>query len=254
MAYNVTGLSHRDGIQNEAQLMKYLKEGAARQLYPHLSEELRVVKKGGTAFKQDIEIVDGDNIVMISAKKKTSISKGSFDWVNSSAAVGDSLSTIEFRDAVKKIGELKPQYGRAKLSVQSAAYDALCKMTSTELSLILDKHIRSKNRDMKIVITESSTAKNWEYSFRDSDLYRAIAQEKPEIVLGRGIDSASVQFRNDKGELNDYGLRIRIVTNNGIGALIGISTANSRSMAVVKFQQDNIPGLIRSLGDKIRNF
>ena len=92
------------------------------------------------------------------------------------------------------------------------------------------------------------------YSFEDSPLYDAIQNHTPKVVLGNGIDSAKVVFQTKGGEIIDHGIRIRIVTNNGIGALIGQSKANKSSIGVVKIQQDNIPGLISGLGNKIRKF
>lgn len=254
MGYREDGSSHASGIKNEEQLRKYLKNGAARKLYPSLSEGLDVIKRGGTTFKQDLEIVDGKARILISAKKKDTIHKGSFDWVNSSAAVKDVASLRNFFDTIQEIRRDKPQYGLAKLRVMNASYESICNMTSEELTVLLEKHIKNKNEGMKIIITESQTGKNWEYSFDDSPLYRAIGLESPEIVLGRGVDSAQVKFRDSNGDLKDYGLRIRVVTNNGISALIGESDVNKSSSPVVKFQQDNIPGLIESLGDKIRMF
>ena len=254
MGFREDGSSHVTGIKNEEQLRKYLKSGAARKLYPHLSEGLDVIKRGGTTYKQDLEIIDNDTTILISAKKKETIDKGSFDWVNSSSAVRDVASTRAFAEVVRSVAESRPKYGRAKLTVQSAAYDAICSLTSQELTQLLDKHIKQKNEDMKIMITESKSGKNWEYSFSDSPLYHAIGSKTPEIVLGRGVDSAQIKFRDSNGNLIDYGLRVRVVTNNGIGALIGTSTANKRSDPVIKFQQDDIPSLISSLGNKVRMF
>ena len=71
---------------------------------------------------------------------------------------------------------------------------------------------------------------------------------------GRWIDSAKIMFEDEEGNTIDHGLRIRVVTNNEIGALIGTSKANKSSQGVVKIQQDNIPGLISGLGNKIRKF
>ncbi len=104
------------------------------------------------------------------------------------------------------------------------------------------------------MITESTRGRNWEYSFVESPLYHAIENYTPVICLGRGIESAIVEFETPDGDRIDLGLRIRLTTNNGIGALLGQSKANKSSQAVIKFQQDDIPGLIASLGNKIRTF
>ena len=254
MGYKTDGSSHSDGISNEENLIERLQSGAAKQLYPSLSEGFKVIKRGGTKFKQDMEIVDGDERILVSAKKKTEISKGSFDWVNSSAAA-KSIPTIKtFVDRVKEIGGEYDIKGTAKLGVLTAAHQALQDLTSDEVSTILRDHVAAKNKGMKIIISETSTKTNWEYSFEDSPLYDSIQNHTPTVVLGAGIDSAKVTFSDSNGNTIDHGLRIRIVTNNGIGALIGQSTTNKSSIGVVKIQQDDIPGLISGLKNKIRKF
>ncbi len=254
MAYSTDGSSHADGIKNEKQLKEYLQKGTARTLYPSLSESFEVIKRGGTQFKQDLEISDGDNKILISAKKKTDINDGSFDWLNSSSAMKESESLKQFAEAVKVVGKASPPYCSAKLAVLNASHKAIATITSEDLKSILEKHVAEKNENMKIMITETSTGKNWEYSFNESPLYHSIKNHTPGIILERGIDSARVLFSDDNNKVLDHGLRIRVVTNNGIGALIGTSDANKTSIGVLKFQQDNIPKLIKDLGDKIRNF
>ena len=72
--------------------------------------------------------------------------------------------------------------------------------------------------------------------------------------MGKGIDSAAILFRKKNGTVVDHKIRIRVIDNNGIGALIGQSTANKSSIACIKIQQDDVAGLIKSLGKKIRSF
>jgi hypothetical protein len=107
---------------------------------------------------------------------------------------------------------------------------------------------------MRVIISETTTGTNWEYNFEDSPLNNSIQNHTPRVQMGDGIDSAKIMFEDEEGNTIDHGLRIRIVTNNGIGALIGKSKSNSSSQGVVKIQQDNIPGLISGLGNKIRKF
>ena len=64
MAYKTDGSSHSDGISNEQNLIEKLQE-QARELYPNLSDDFQVVKRGGTKFKQDMEIVDGEETILI---------------------------------------------------------------------------------------------------------------------------------------------------------------------------------------------
>jgi len=252
--YKIDGSSHKDGIKNEQSLIETLQSGAAQRLYPRLSDGFKVVKRGGTRFKQDMEIIDGDETILISAKKKDEIGKGSFDWVNSSSVTKSIPCLKEFADTVKDIGNIHNIKGTAKLGVLTASHKALNKLTSSDVSTILQEHVSNKNKDMKVIISETSTGTNWEYNFQDSPLNNSIKNHTPMVQLGDGIDSAKIIFFDNKGNRFDHGIRIRIVTNNGIGALIGQSKSNNSSIAVVKIQQDNIPGLISGLGNKIRKF
>ena len=254
MGYNTNGYSHTSGIKNEEKLRDYLQRGAAKQLYPQLSSSYEVLKRGGTKFKQDMEIQDKSGVILISAKKKDVIEKGSFDWLNSSAALSESEVLSEFARKISDIPNVEDVYGPAKLEGFIASMDALRNLPSSDLSKILKKHINQKNKNMKIMITESLGGRNWEYSFIESPLYHAIENYTPVICLGRGIESASVEFETPAGNRVDLGLRIRLTTNNGIGALLGQSKSNKSARAVVKFQQDDIPGLIAGLGNKIRTF
>jgi hypothetical protein len=253
MAYKTDGSSHTTGIKNEENLIERLQK-TARTLYPQLSDDFKVVKRGGTKFKQDMEIVDGGTTILISAKKKTDIKTGSFDWVNSSSATKTIPCLKEFAKTVKDIGDLHDLKGSAKLGVLNASHKALGELTSEDVRSILQEHVSNKNKGMKVVISETTTGNNWEYDFEDSPLNNSIQNHTPRVQLGDGIDSAKIMFEDDEGNTIDHGLRIRVVTNNGIGALIGKSKANKSSQGVVKIQQDNIPGLISGLGNKIRKF
>ena len=253
MGYKTDGSSHKDGINNEQNLVERL-QSQAQQLYPQLSDDFQVVKRGGTKFKQDMEIVDGDETILISAKKKTDINSGSFDWVNSSSATKTIPCLKEFADAVKDAGKTHELKGSAKLDVLIASHKALGKLTSDDVSTILKEHVSKKNKGMRVIISETTTGTNWEYNFEDSPLNNSIQKHTPRVQMGDGIDSAKIMFEDEEGNTIDHGLRIRVVTNNGIGALIGTSKANKSSQGVVKIQQDNIPGLISGLGNKIRKF
>lgn len=253
MGYKTDGSSHKDGISNEQNLIETLRS-KAQQLYPQLSDDFEVIKRGGTKFKQDMEIVDGDETILISAKKKTDIDSGSFDWVNSSSATKTIPCLKEFADAVKNAGKTHELKGSAKLDVLIASHKALRELTSEDVSTILKEHVSKKNKGMRVIISETTTGTNWEYDFEESPLNNSIQNHTPRVQMGDGIDSAKIVFEDEEGNTIDHGLRIRIVTNNGIGALIGTSKANKSSQGVVKIQQDNIPGLISGLGNKIRKF
>ena len=253
MAYRTDGSPHTSGVQNEENLINKL-QSEAKTLYPELSDSFEVVKRGGTKFKQDLEIVDGDNAILISAKKKVKIKSGSFDWVNSSSATASVDALKSFSETVKSISTSGASISSARTMVNNAGLKALQELTPDQLTTMLQEHVSDKNEDMRVIISETSTGNNWEYNFVDSPLYNSIQNHSPKLKMGRGKTSAKIVFDDDNGNTLDHGIRIRVVTNNGIKALMGESTSNTSSVGVVKIQQDNIPGLISGLGDKIRKF
>ena len=55
--------------------------------------------------------------------------------------------------------------------------------------------------------------------------------------------SRKILFKKDN-DVRDLGLRVRLVTNNGIGAMLGLSKSNKNSSLVLKIQQDKVHNLI----------
>ena len=62
---------------------------------------------------------------------------------------------------------------------------------------------------------------------------------KPTLVKGKGKSSRKLLFEYYFAEIN-LGLRVRVTSNNGIKAFLGLSKANKSSQVVIKIQQDNI--------------
>ena len=58
-------------------------------------------------------------------------------------------------------------------------------------------------------------------------------------------------FREKDGVSINTNLRIRLVLNNGVNALIGQSTKNKSSMPCLKIQQDRVNLLLTQLEDPI---
>ena len=48
------------------------------------------------------------------------------------------------------------------------------------------------------------------------------------------------------GAIMDTGLRLRLTSNNGIKAFLGLSKANKNSQVVLKLQQDGISNLLET--------
>ena len=63
----------------------------------------------------------------------------------------------------------------------------------------------------------------------------------------KGQSSRKVILRSSiTGAIMDTGLRLRLTSNNGIKAFLGLSKANKNSQVVLKLQQDNISELLNT--------
>lgn len=254
MAYSTDGSSHHSGIKTEKLLVEYLQSGAATKAFPDLSDDYKVIKRGGTQFKQDIEIVNKDEAILISVKKKENKETGSFDWVNSTKAFTGVAPLEKFAKRVNEISKNEKRYGQAKINRQQASYDCLNELSSSDLTKILKENVNDKNKDMYVMIRDFYSNSLWNFKFCDLPLYDSINNDTPYLQFGNGIESCSILFRKEDGTILDHNIRIRVVDNNGISALIGKSKANKSSIACIKIQQDKVGDLIKSLDNKIIKF
>ena len=70
----------------------------------------------------------------------------------------------------------------------------------------------------------------------------------------KGQSSRKVILRSAiTGAIMDTGLRLRLTSNNGIKAFLGLSKANKNSQVVLKLQQDGISNLIDT-AEQVKQF
>lgn len=254
MAYKTDGSSHRNGIENEKQQIKYLESGAVHSVVAGLSTAFQIIPKGGTKFKEDFQIVDGDTVIKVSAKRKKKMSTGSYDYVNSSKVMSeiDSLSgMISFAKGLRKAGQAKSTT-RKKFNTESNR--VLRTLKASEVSAILIDHVAKKNQGIRMMITDKTSNTSYWYKFEESQMHKDVIRLldddydfEPELVFGRGKTSAKIIFKNSDGEEIDHNLRIRLVLNNGVGALLGLSKSNKNSTPAIKIQQDRCDKMMARL-------
>ena len=265
MAFTTNGSSHKNGIKNEARVAKKLQQ-LGQKLFPSLSGSFQVTLSGGTQNKADIIVEDVSHKIPVSVKRKESLGKGSYDYVNSSAAVKQIASLAPICDQVKQIvnshnpNQLTVWSKSAVNHVRSACNDvfeaAMKKMTSSELSKILKDHINEKNDGFTVVVSDISTQKDYKFNYNDMPLKNSIDNHTPKLVWGRGKTSCKVVFEDSSGTIHDHGIRMRVVLNNGVNALLGNSNSNKTSMPVVKIQQDRVDNVISAMQkiNKVQTF
>tara|TARA_R110000824_G_scaffold267147_1_gene456086 strand:+ start:1110 stop:1901 length:792 start_codon:yes stop_codon:yes gene_type:complete len=254
MAYKTDGSSHRNGIKNEKQQIKYLKSGAAHSVVTGLSEGFQIIPKGGTKFKEDFQIVDGDTVIKVSAKRKKKMSTGSYDYVNSSKVMSEIDSLSEVSSFVKKLRTAGQSKSTTRRKFNAESNRVLDSLEPSEISTILIDHVAKKNEGIRMMITDKTANTSYWYKFEESQMYKDVVRLldddygfEPELVFGRGKTSAKIIFKNSEGEKIDHNLRIRLVLNNGVGALLGLSKSNKNAIATIKIQQDRCDKMMARL-------
>lgn len=243
MAFTIDGSVHHEAIKEEKETVN------DRELFKEnlkLSDNFEVTHKGGTQNKADMEVKDGGNEWPISMKKKKKLSQGSHDYINSSSALSDSCFN-NVKELARDIRELKLSKTAARKKFTDVCHDTMKNMTSQILKDILIKHVSDPYVGMHILIKETSSNSIYFYKFDDTPLANSIKNHTPKFQWGRGKTSAKIIFEDENGNIHDYNLRGRLVSNNGVSAMLGESSSNNSSIPVFKVQQDRVDKVIDGL-------
>lgn len=263
MSFPSNGLNHRNAIKNEHSTKEYLQE-YAHLIYSNLEEKkYRVDKAGGTQSKAD-NIIYGENgnVINISDKqKKKGLSVGSYDYTNTSAPITKLLK--EGSESVKQIQSVLdsviedkklPIHERKKLVenyraiVAKACNSFINSLSSNELTDLISQYLIVSNKKMEMFITDGKLNERYTFPFTKHPIIKLIETGFiPSVVIKADKMSGKIIFiKNNQKE--DIGLRIRVHTNNGVSALLGLSNSNKTSQFVLKFQQDSVDKLINTIG------
>jgi hypothetical protein len=252
MAYVNDGSVHKTGIRNEHRVVAKINEGKIPSAY---GASATASQLGGTKNKADMVVSYGSvKERAVSIKKKEGTKTGSYDYINSSAAFRDLLqSNGSAQNVLTTVRNIKngkySDKSTARKAFNQASYNCLKSISSQELEQFLKSYVYEPYEGLDIVISDREV--NVDHFAEDfmcnSDIGQAINDPSyiPVLVFknGRAATSATIIFTKN-GRTYDFGLRIRLVLNNGIGALMGLSTSNSSSSPVLKLQQDKVNKVI----------
>jgi hypothetical protein len=239
--FKTDGSVHHGGIKNENKTIDILNQiGIYNQL---------VEKRGGTTQKADA--IAGDK--KISIKRKEGIENGSFDWFNTSK-YNDVLGDV-FKPFFSNLKELRSiskdliADDKFVLKVRDN-FNKLCELSlntlnSDQIIDILRLGLVNANIGFDIVVNDTKTDKLYIFGAENHPAVEYINQGFSAILEGKGKSSRKVLF-SDGINLYDCGLRIRVTSNNGINAFLGLSKANKTSQVVIKLQQDKVKQLLIS--------
>lgn len=243
--FKTDGSVHHGGVKNEDRTIQILNEIG---IYDELVE-----KRGGTKLKEDA--VSGNK--KISIKRKVGITNGSFDWFNTTKyneVLGNTFDS--FLSNVKELRSLPGEIIKDDEFIHKVRvnFNALCELslntlTSDEIVEILQRELIDTNTDFDVVINDTKDDTLYIFSSNQHPVVSYINQGFSVVLQGKGKSSRKVLF-SDGINVYDCGLRIRVTSNNGINAFLGLSKANANSQVVIKLQQDNVKQLLTSTKSK----
>ena len=239
--FKTDGSVHHGGVKNEDQTVQILNE---KQIYSDTVE-----KRGGT--KQKADAVAGNK--PISIKRKEGIANGSFDWFNTSKyndVLGDTFDAFlssmkEFRSLPKSIIQDDEFVLKVRDNFNQLCESCLDTLSSNQIIDILKVGLIDANSGFDVVVNDTKTKSIFVFNADDHPAVDYINREFTVSLQGKGKSSRKVLF-SDGINVYDCGLRIRVTSNNGINAFLGLSKANSNSQVVIKLQQDNVKQLLTS--------
>ena len=241
--FKTDGSVHNSGIKNELNTIDFLNETGL------FAEEVKHF--GGTKSKADAKAGD----VNISIKHKKGLKNGSFDWVNTSKIDG-LVDTKEFEDFIlltklyRDTPEAEKQVENFRQYFASHCSNQLNAISSDALTTWLKQVMLEENHGMVMVINDSE-ANNIHMVKEENLLTVQLLKQGWKAEFKRdwkGQSSRKVILTNGT-ETKDTGLRLRLTSNNGIKAFLGLSKANKNSQVVLKLQQDNIAELLNTATD-----
>ena len=241
--FKTNGSTHHQGVKNEYATIDLLNK------YGVYAED--VSHRGGT--KQKADAVAGKK--GISIKHKAGLKNGSFDWVNTSNvnAIIDRTCFDNFFTVLRGARQLPIEQREAIVEETRDLFTKCCEkalnsISSEALSKFLQTNITQKQRGYGIVINDT---KHETLHIMEADrliMTKCIDAGYPaKLMKGRGKSSRKLVFGGyEEGGIFDLGLRVRVTSNNGIKAFLGLSKANKSSQIVIKVQQDDIKEFVKT--------
>jgi hypothetical protein len=241
--FDRTGLVHHEGVKNEGVTKDLLITFGLASPF--------TVLMGGTKNKADA--FDPERNIKWTIKRKKGISNGSFDWINTTNiydVVGDTF--VSFLEHVKDYRKLPRSQRSATSFVKQVRKDfnnicsgVLDSFTTEQLVSFIQNEMIDANSEMKVAVNDTVAKILYTYDANNHLAVSYIQQGYTPFLKGCAKGSRRLLFTDGVKEY-DCGLRIRVTSNNGISAFLGLSESNKNSYVVFKLQQDKIKQLLTS--------
>lgn len=248
--YRTDGTPHHGGVRNEHVVCEWLSQNPPECMTTHYgTNDLRFEHRGGTHSVTDTAILRGNETIgNISTKNNNG--GGTFDHINTPVRdeTCPNYSALEAaKDHVKTTHYRNP-------SAIDIARDELNELFDNTLNTLQDEHIRALLRQ----VADRYHDIQWMIVSRDGT-HHVFRHEKVVEILDYPNDPATTyELRNARdaktsrqiwritnGVAVNTHLRIRLTTNNGVKALLGL--VKKGTAIVFKVQQDNVQEFLRSV-------
>jgi hypothetical protein len=231
MVYLTDGSSHHNGVANEHTTVDFINRRSVAIRAALVPAGHTLVQVGGTKTKIDARVVKPDgncaNEITISIKNHKG-SNGTFDWTNTTD------HTEEVKEALKEFRKA----GVPNHHVFNSIFATHLKNTDDRTIRSLLQKCATKNPEWLVV---NNRPTNKYVLARTPDL-TPLADWNYFLKFGRGVTSGQIWRRRGTEEVNTD-LRLRLVSNNGLGALFG----PKGSVPCFKIQQERVKDFIASL-------
>ena len=266
MAYVTDGSCHHGGIAGEMTILQQVLENKSLQDY--LGGVHKAGHLGGTGHKADITFqrsdLDGVKPLGISVKTRSS-SSGTFDWVNTSSVIKvvPKLASVKsfcdkvsgsYRDTSLSKKEAKPIIDECRAELKSKIISALDSLTPEDVRGILENGLEKYIQEDEFFVSvhyKQESRSEW-FEFNSGHPIVELLENPSNSFYLKGKQGSRVIWCKlaDGTEYNTM-IRLRVVLNNGVGALLAGKkwSSNPTSMVVVKLQQDTPEKLLSQIKD-----
>lgn len=266
MTYVADGSMDREGRKFEQQVEDILNNDVQAQIkfLGRTLEENEIAQHvGGSNGHSDVNIINldtGEVSMQISVKRKTKIGKGDGGITYKNFTFGSHITEDEnleqtFQECVAWAKEARSRFNsgtpKSEIRTEQAKLSnrVLREMSNETLKELIESSIvyRDSDVDSRLVFGNEEWSVEESISYSDIPIVRDWNMvQDVELKLGKSntAQSCKVKFIMEDGRVMDYGLRIRVHTNNGISALVGESGSNKSSYWCMKFQQDTVYSML----------
>jgi len=251
MVWKTDGSPHSGGIKNEGVLKTALEKNP--NMFGHEDVHgpiIEVEMKAGTQNKDDLRMLFANGVTCrISAKRW---SGGTHDWCNDSKTINELSNKYSdynriIQDGLEIVPSREKEKQRARVNEAGLRQLQFFNENPEDLKSFIKTQFE-KIRGQEIILNDVKNEQWVYYKAKDHPIFDKI--DDPNWAPSLNISPTEKNPFPTSANIEGTNLRLRAVTNNGIGALLGLSESNKSSQFVLKVQQDNVKTLIATLEEQ----